>query len=144
MKFEITSDLKKIRQASQRILECLNDRQVDEGFVFDVKLACEEALINAVKHGNQFQADKIVKIDCQLTEASIVIAIEDKGKGFDYKNLPDPTKRENLLKAGKRGLFLIRQAMDKVDFNLQGNKITMTKFFPGLKGGENADKTKKS
>ena len=136
MKFTLTNDFKKIKDISRRILECLNEKQVDDAFLFDVKLACEEAMINAIKYGNKGRTDKIVSISCDIKESAVVIAVCDEGQGFDYRNLPDPTKPENLLKSGDRGLFLIRNIMDKVEFNSKGNKITMTKLFPKGKEAE--------
>ncbi|NQT00097.1 MAG: ATP-binding protein, partial [Candidatus Omnitrophica bacterium] len=86
--------------------------------------------INAIKHGNQCAVDKKVSINWDLTEEAVVITVEDQGPGFDYKNPPDPTTEENLIKGSGRGLFLIRNAMDRVDYNAQGNRVTMTKFLP--------------
>ena len=131
MKFKISSDLKKIKEVSGKILQGLSERKLSQAFLFDVKLACEEALINAIKYGNKSQAEKIVSINCDITKEAVVISVEDEGNGFNFRDLPDPTEAENLLKAGSRGLFLIRNIMDKVEFNTKGNRITMTKFFPG-------------
>lgn len=133
MKFKISGDFKKVKEVSSKILQCLNEKQVDEAFLFDIKLACEEAMINTIKYGNKFETDKSVNINCDITEETIVITVEDEGQGFDCKNLPDPTRNENLLKAGGRGLFIIRKIMDKVEFNSKGNRITMCKFFPRFK-----------
>lgn len=130
MKFSIPSDLSKIKQISTKILRCLNERKVSESFLFDIKLACEEAVINAIKYGNKSSPNKSVSVDCQIGQQSVVIAVSDEGPGFNHVDLPDPTTDENLLKTGGRGLFLIRKIMDKVEFNSQGNRITMTKFFP--------------
>lgn len=129
MKFAIASDIKKVKEASEKILRCLNGRDLSDSFLFDVRLASEEAVINAIKHGNKGEAGKAVKIDCNVKEEAVVITVEDEGEGFDYKNLPDPTREENILKGYGRGLFLIHNAVDKVEFNSPGNKITMTKFF---------------
>lgn len=136
MKFNIPSDLKKIKEVSQQVLQCLNKGQVGESFLFDVKLACEEAMINAIKYGNKSKLEKTVNIECDLTKGAVIITVEDEGYGFDYRNLPNPTQEENILKGGGRGLFLIREKMDKVEFNKKGNKITMTKFFSKPKEGD--------
>jgi len=130
MKFKIGADFKEIKEVSRKILQCLNKRPLSEAFYFDVKLACEEAMVNAIKYGSKSGRDKTVNINCDITEQAVVITVEDEGRGFDYRNLPDPTRDENLIKAGGRGLFLIRNMMDKVEFNSKGNKVTMTKLFP--------------
>ncbi len=141
MEFSIPSNLSRIREISRRILQCLKEKKLSEHFLFDVKLACEEAIINAIKYGNKSRAEKVVRIKCDITDRSIVIAVQDEGLGFDYKNLPDPTEEKNVSKTGGRGLFIIRNVMDKVEFNSRGNRITMTKFFPknlktGVKNGD--------
>ena len=130
MEFKISNDFKKVKEISQNILQCLNKRQVDESFLFDVKLACEEAMINAIKYGNESKTNKTVRINCDITKEAVVIAVEDEGQGFNYRNLFEPTTEENLLKTKGRGLFIIRNILDKVEFNSKGNKIIMTKFFP--------------
>jgi len=130
MEFKLSSDFKKVKEISQKILQCLNKRQADESFLFDVKLACEEAMINAIKYGNKSRADKTVSINCDISKEAVIIAVEDEGEGFNCKDLPDPTREENLLKTRGRGLFIIHNVMDKVEFNSKGNKIIMTKFFP--------------
>ena len=130
MKFKISGDFKKVKEISQKILQCLNEKQLNDAFLFDVKLAAEEAMINAIKYGNESEVNKTVSINCDITKEAVVIAVEDGGRGFDYRNLPDPTREENLLKTKGRGLFIIRNIMDKVEFNSKGNKIIMTKSFP--------------
>ena len=129
MKYKISNNFKEIKEVSGKILQGLNKRQVDESFLFDVKLACEEAMINAIKFGNKSKSDKAVSIDWDVTDEAVVISVEDEGQGFNYRDLPDPTKPKNLIKNGGRGLFLIHKTMDKVEFNSKGNKITMTKIF---------------
>ncbi|MBN2097401.1 MAG: ATP-binding protein [Candidatus Omnitrophica bacterium] len=129
MEFRINSDLKRIKEASLKILAGLEKKQLDQGFLFDLKLACEEAMINAVKYGNKSNKDKTVSISCDIRDDAVVVSVEDEGNGFDYRALPDPTSGENITKTRGRGIFLIRQLMDKVEFNSPGNRITMTKFF---------------
>lgn len=131
IKFRIPSDIKKVKQASQKIQACLDSRNLVQASIFDVQLAVEEAIVNAIRHGNKSQLKKTVHIDCEINDEAIVIAVEDEGQGFDVSNLPDPTAGENLLKPGGRGLLIIRNKMDKVEFNSKGNKIIMTKFFKG-------------
>ena len=136
MNFKIPSNFKKVKEVSQKILQCLEEKQVDQSFLFDVKLACEEAMVNAIKYGNKSQNNKVVSVTCDIKKDAVVISVEDQGEGFNYKDLSDPTQDGDLLKARGRGLFLIHNIMDKVEFNVQGNKVTMTKFFPKkAKGG---------
>lgn len=139
MKFKIPSDFKNVKEASQKVLQSLNGRELSDSFLLDVRLACEEAVINAIKHGNKTSPGKTVNISCDVKEGAVVITVEDEGRGFDYQNLPNPTEEENVFKGCGRGLFLIHHAMDKVEFNSSGNKITMTKYFSKSGRGKNAD-----
>lgn len=127
-KITIPSNLKNIRPAVDEILDYLKSIETEESLIFDIRLSLEEALINAIRYGNRFNENLTVDVDFTHNGNKVIIAVEDKGKGFDYRNLPDPTKEENLLKLKGRGLFLIRHLMDDVEFNRKGNRITMAKF----------------
>jgi len=100
----------------------------DKNTIFNIKLALHEAIINAVKHGNNMQPDLLVQVDIIKEDGQIIIQVKDQGKGFDYKNIPDPITPENLEKLNGRGLFLIQNAMDKVEFNDNGRTVKMMKF----------------
>ena len=95
--------------------------------VFSVRLALEEALINAIKHGNQMDPDKSVEISWEVTDSTVRVSIEDQGKGFDPSTLPDPTLEENLERSSGRGVMLIHHYMTSVGYNEKGNRITMVK-----------------
>lgn len=132
--FEVPSDPKYISEASARVLDSLKHLDIDEGTLFDVRLSLEEAIINAMKYGNNFNKDLPVSITYSLIENKLEITVRDRGKGFNYANIPDPTLNNNILKQGGRGLYLIRNLMDEVEFNNSGNEIKMVKFLMGGKG----------
>jgi len=93
-----------------------------------IMLALSEAVNNAVVHGNKQNPEKEVLIDSRLTDngETLVISVEDEGEGFDPSSIPDPLKEENLLKEGGRGVYLIEQYADDVEFSKKGTKITIT------------------
>ena len=95
--------------------------------VFGVRLALEEAMVNAIKHGNRMEPDKQVRIACELTADEITVVIEDQGDGFKLEDVPDPTEDENLENPGGRGIMLIRSFMNAVAYNDRGNCLTMIK-----------------
>lgn len=134
-KIIIPSNLKNIKHAVDEILDYLKSIEVEGSVIFDIRLGLEEALINAVKYGNRFNESLTVDVDFTHNGNKVIIAVEDKGNGFDYRNLPDPTREENLLKPKGRGIFLIKHLMDDVEFNRRGNCITMVKFLMKNKGG---------
>ncbi len=94
----------------------------------NLKLALIEALTNAIEHGNQNHADKLVRVDACLKRDLLEVTIHDEGSGFDYGEQYDPTEEENLLSERGRGLFLIRAIMDEVAFNQTGNAVTLKKY----------------
>jgi len=100
----------------------------DKDTLFNIKLALHEAIINAVKHGNKMNPNLPVQVDIKKDEGQVVIQVKDQGDGFDYKNLPDPITPENLEKLNGRGLFLIQNAMDRVEYADGGRIIKMVKF----------------
>ncbi len=125
---KIPSEIKYLRKASSKILSALEGRNVDEGRIFDIKLCIEEAVRNAMVHGNHFNKQKIVKIMYWIGGDTLHIEVEDEGSGFEHAAIVDPTDPTNITKNSGRGVYLIRKLMDKVEYNDKGNKVTMTKI----------------
>jgi len=125
---KINSDLKIIPQITMQVFKKLKDLKISDDELFDIRLCLEEALINAVKHGNRTQKDKKVFFKISILPASIKIEIKDEGKGFNYKDIPLPTLKKNLEKTSGRGIFLIKKLMDKVEFLDSGTRIRMIKY----------------
>lgn len=90
-------------------------------------VALDEAFVNAVKHGNKYDAQKLVRITAEVSKAEARFTIEDEGEGFDVKNIPDPLDPENLFKTSGRGVLFIYNIMDEVKYNDRGNRLTMVK-----------------
>ena len=95
--------------------------------VFGVRLALEEALVNAVKHGNRHDPTKCGCASWQVGHRRVMIEIEDEGDGFDRRAVPDPCAAENLGRSCGRGLLLMRHYMSWVRYNRRGNRVTMCK-----------------
>ena len=96
--------------------------------VFSIKLALEEALINAITHGNQMQRAKKVAVSYRVTPAAFEVRITDEGAGFNPDDVPDPTAFENLERPCGRGLWLMRHYMNEVSFSERGNAVRMSKL----------------
>jgi serine/threonine-protein kinase RsbW len=90
-------------------------------------VALDEAFVNAVKHGNKFDARKLVRITAEVSKQEAKFTIEDEGEGFDVNNIPDPLDPENLFKTSGRGVLFIYNIMDEVKYNDRGNRLTMVK-----------------
>lgn len=90
-------------------------------------VALDEAFVNAVKHGNKFDARKLVRITAEVSKQEARFTVEDEGEGFDVKNIPDPLDPTNLFKTSGRGVLFIYNIMDEVKYNDRGNRLTMVK-----------------
>lgn len=101
----------------------------DQHIIFGVRLALVEAVVNAMKHGNQFDPAKKVKIHSMLgDDKQLTVEISDEGSGFDPNDLPDPTDVENLDRPCGRGLLLMKHYMNKVEVLDRGNVVRLTKM----------------
>ncbi len=122
-----TSDSKHVRESSSRILEDLKPYGIDEETAFEIKLCVEEAVRNAIVHGNRSDPKRRVRLGYWMDKGALNIEVEDEGAGFDHGAVKDPTKDENLLRNSGRGVYLIKKLMDSAGYNAKGNKITMVK-----------------
>ncbi len=90
-------------------------------------IALDEAFVNAVKHGNKFDALKLIKVTADVSTKEARFTIEDEGEGFKLSEIPDPTNPENLFKTSGRGVMFIHNIMDEVTYNERGNRLEMVK-----------------
>jgi serine/threonine-protein kinase RsbW len=127
----IASDPAEARRLQQEIEQQLQAHRAGERDVFSIKLALEEALINAVKHGNQLDRAKKVAVAYRVWADRFEVTITDEGTGFDPADVPDPTAVENLERPCGRGLMLMRHYMTEVHYNSRGNSVSMVKAFRG-------------
>ena len=129
MNREILSELKNIRILSAEIINFIKKekKNVDKHILFDIKLCVEEALRNAIVHGNKSNKNLPVNIFYDIEGDNLKVIVRDKGNGFNVRNLPNPTNRENLYKEDGRGVYLIHKLMDKVQYSEKGNSVTMIK-----------------
>ena len=93
-----------------------------------IELALQEALANAIRHGCGGDPDKRIQC-CVTSDASgdVLIVVRDPGPGFDPASVPNPLEEENLFKSSGRGIYLINQLMDQVQFADRGREVTMRK-----------------
>jgi len=132
----IPSDLAEARRVQGEIESALHSVRFSETEIFAIRLALEEALVNAIKHGNQMDASKRVRVSYRVAPDRFDITIRDEGPGFDPEDVPDPTALENLERPCGRGVFLMRHYMSTVEYNAAGNEVTMSKFRNGTPNGK--------
>lgn len=126
-RFDIASNYDEAREVQQTILSECERHGFDENAHFALKLALEEALINAVKHGNKLDPKKRVRGRAEVSARTAVIEVQDEGPGFTRQAIPDPTLEENLEKTSGRGVLLIEAYMDEVEWTDHGRHIRMVK-----------------
>jgi serine/threonine-protein kinase RsbW len=124
----IPSDPAEARRVQEEIESALKSHQFSSPDIFGIKLALEEALVNAIKHGNQLDRAKTVRIAYHITPERFDVLIADQGPGFDPTEVPDPTAVENLERPSGRGLMLMRHYMTEVRYNEHGNVVVMSKI----------------
>jgi serine/threonine-protein kinase RsbW len=123
----IPSDTAAGQAVQERIIQMLEEQRFEDRDVFGIRLAMEEALVNAIKHGNQMDPSKTVRITCRVGSRHFRIEIEDQGTGFQPEDIPDPTADENLERPCGRGIMLMRSFMTSITYNATGNCVVMTK-----------------
>jgi serine/threonine-protein kinase RsbW len=129
MKVTIPNDSHLLKEMSTKLIDDLRDMGVNEDIIFDIHVGFEEALRNAMIHGNKSDPGKKVMVETAINEKKVIIYVEDEGEGFNPESLPDPTHDENLLKEGGRGVYLINHLMDEVRYENGGKKVIMVKYF---------------
>lgn len=125
--FKMPSELRHL----DGVLDYLNERMLRLGIVnaedSEVLIALDEAIVNAIKHGNKCDPRKAVHIVAEFSVEGVRFIVADEGAGFERENVPDPTEPCRLLEPSGRGLLLINHIMDEVRFNQCGNRLEMFK-----------------
>jgi len=125
----LPSDPAEARRFQEELEQHLTGAGANDKEIFSVRLALEEALINAIKHGNQMDRSKKVFVSYRCSPGKFEIQITDEGPGFDPNDVPDPTDPMNLERPCGRGLMLMRHYMTEVNYSDRGNSVVMNKVF---------------
>ena len=123
----IPSDFEAGRGVQKQILDSLQENGFEGSNFFAVNLALEEALTNAIKHGNRLDPNKTVTVEAKVTPRRAEIMVEDQGTGFDRGGVPDPTQEENLEKCSGRGILLMEAYMSRVTWDRGGRRVRLIK-----------------
>jgi putative Holliday junction resolvase len=108
---------------------------ISEEAAQEISIAVVEAATNAVVHGNRCLRSKKMRATFEKTPSKMIITITDEGEGFDPDRVPDPTDESNLLKESGRGIFIMRQVMDSVEFSTSPSGGTVIKLSRDLETG---------
>jgi serine/threonine-protein kinase RsbW len=123
----ITSDPNNCAVVIEGLLDQLEEFDWGNRDSFAIHMAMEEAIMNAICHGNECCEKKQVHIEMELDSNRFFARVTDEGKGFDPKNLPDPTEDENLTSTSGRGVAMIRHFVDNVNYIGAGNVVELIK-----------------
>jgi serine/threonine-protein kinase RsbW len=121
----IRSELESLPVVESLIDKICQSVGVHEDLYGNVLIAVTEAVNNAIVHGNKLDKNAVVALDVYDEDGSFCFSVSDNGKGFDHHHLPDPTAPENLEKENGRGIYLMRNLADEVEFNDSGNQVTV-------------------
>jgi serine/threonine-protein kinase RsbW len=128
LKVTLAADKSAIDPVVQGIMDVVRDTHCANGKEDAIELALSEALANAVVHGAKGDPKKVVECDVACDEArGMLIVVRDPGPGFDPSAIPSPVVGQNIYSNHGRGIFLINQLMDEVQFKNNGKEIHMIK-----------------
>jgi serine/threonine-protein kinase RsbW len=111
--------------AVERILNHVAFSGLSDSQTADLAIALAEALANAAIHGNRLDAGRCVSVSVRALPGEATVEIRDSGPGFDHTEVRDPTAEERVLMPGGRGVFLMRQLVDSLEYNRSGNRVRL-------------------
>ncbi len=125
--FDIPSDFDAGRDVQRRVMDQVVLHNFEPDSVFAIRLALEEAIVNAIKHGNHVDPRKNVHVEAQITPQRAEILVEDEGTGFVRSRIPDPTTHPNLNRPSGRGILLIEAYMTSAKWDHGGRRLRMAR-----------------
>jgi serine/threonine-protein kinase RsbW len=121
----IASKIESLREVEKMVDEVSAECSMSSEMYGNVLIATMEAANNAILHGNKLDAEKDVNIQFSWDKEKLELVITDQGKGFNYKDVPDPTEPGNVEKVDGRGVFLMEKLSDKLTFKENGRKVSL-------------------
>jgi serine/threonine-protein kinase RsbW len=127
----LDSTLESVDGAEELALGAARTAGFDDDDLMKIGMAVRESMVNAVVHGNRYNANKRVRLSVASSKELFTIRIADEGEGFEFESLPDPLAPENIMRTSGRGIFLIREFMDEVRIRRlepRGTEVTLVKY----------------
>lgn len=122
---KLSSNPRNIALVESFVERIVKQYQLNQDLYGNILITLTEAVNNAIIHGNRKDESKTVQIQLRKLSNCLAIRVTDEGRGFDVGEIPDPTAPENLLKVGGRGVFLMQQLSDAVEFHNEGRTVEM-------------------
>lgn len=123
MTLTIPSDLKYLGAVDAAVQDLARELLFSQDAINDLGTALIEACSNAIEHGNKFSPDKRVTVSLRFQEGTLLAAVKDEGKGFDFRRAmseepdPDPTSERG------RGILIMRAFTDGLDFRYEDGLV---------------------
>ena len=127
----LDSTLDSVESAEELAVGVAQRAGFDEDDLLKIGMAVRESMVNAVVHGNRYNAHKKVRFSVAHQPERFTVRIADEGEGFDFEKVPDPLAPENLMRTSGRGIFLMRSFMDEFQMRRLepgGTEVTLVKY----------------
>ena len=128
----LESKLESVDEAEELVVQIAQTAGFDEDDLHKIAMSVRETMVNAVVHGNRYNAHKRVRVTVSNDPGGrLEIRIADQGEGFELQEVPDPLAEENLLRNSGRGIFLMKAFMDEVQVRRaqpEGTEVTLVKY----------------
>lgn len=122
---KLTSKPGNVSKVEKFVNQLVNKYKIAPDKQCNILISLTEAVTNAIIHGNRKDECKVVQVRHRRQKNCLAVRVSDEGKGFDYKQLPDPTSPENILVEGGRGVFLMHQLADDIRYFNNGSTVEM-------------------
>ncbi|MBP7507061.1 MAG: ATP-binding protein [Prolixibacteraceae bacterium] len=122
---KIESKLNNFCKIDNFINSIFNELQFSRKLYCKIYLSVNEAVNNAIFHGNSNDEEKYVTIDFITDDNTFQFLISDEGGGFDFSSVKDPTEKENIYNESGRGIFIMKKYADHVYFLENGTKVKL-------------------
>lgn len=129
---EVESRLENVELVQIAIESTLAQLDLADEDAHQIGISIREAVANAIKHGNQGDVSKLVKVEMSIENGDLLIRVHDQGVGFDVNGVPNPLEPENLLRRNGRGILLMNQFMDHIEYTFQPENGTVLEMRKAL------------
>jgi DNA-binding response OmpR family regulator len=127
--FRFLSRFSYLEKVNELVSQLFTRTPLSADEIWELKLALHEIGINAIEHGNKMNPEKAVSVRCAFFEDKIEFLIEDEGEGFSPDAVPDPTRDDALQRERGRGIYLVTQVVDRIEYVDKGSRVRLTKMF---------------
>jgi anti-sigma regulatory factor (Ser/Thr protein kinase) len=125
---EVESRFENVELVQIAVESSLAQLDLSDDDAHQIGISIREAVANAIKHGNQGDVSKLVKVEIGIDDCDLLIRVHDQGVGFDVNGVPNPLEPENLLRRNGRGILLMNQFMDQIEYTFQPERGTVVEM----------------